>query len=345
MLKYFLCCARVATVCAILASACLAQTPGRAQLDITLLDYNGSSSKHYTVVWVTTESGAFIKSLRKQGPSSWTSKEWNDHCQTWNTARAGSTSLDGYTSATASGYSGTNSPVVCAWDGRDASNQLVPDGKYKFWVQYAENSGQGPHTTGGLLWTKGPAAATNSYPNQGANFTGMRVAWTPSASPPTAPTITSTPPPAIGTVGVPYSFTCTAAGTAPINFSASGLPAGVEISEGGVISGVPTTAGTFNGIVTAANGTLPNATQPFVVVVNVVPASIALATSEAGNVILRGTGPANGRYTIATSTNASLALSQWPALANGSFDGQGNFGFTNAINSSLPALFYLLRVP
>lgn len=314
-------------------------------MDVTLLDYNGSGAKHYTVVWVTTESGAFIKSLRKQGPSSWTSSEWNSHCRTWNTARANSTVLDGYTSATASSYTGTNSPVVCSWDGRNAANQLVPDGNYKFWVQYAENSGQGPYTTDGLVWTKGPAAATNSYPNQGANFSDMRVTWTPSAPPPTAPMFTSAPLPATGTVGVPYNFTCAATGTSPITFSASGLPAGVEISPLGVISGVPTDHGAFNGTVTASNGTLPNATQPFSIVVSVVPATIASASLEAGGVILRGTGPANGRYTIATSPEASLAAPQWPALATGSFDGQGNFGFTNAINPALPALFYLLRVP
>ena len=35
-----------------------------------------SGPKHYTVAWVTTSRGTFIKSLRKQGPSSWTSSQW-----------------------------------------------------------------------------------------------------------------------------------------------------------------------------------------------------------------------------------------------------------------------------
>lgn len=47
-----------------------AQADGGAKLEAAILDYTGASStKHWTVVWVTTESGAFIKSLRKQGPS------------------------------------------------------------------------------------------------------------------------------------------------------------------------------------------------------------------------------------------------------------------------------------
>ncbi len=63
--------------------------------------------------------------------------------------------VDGYTSATASTYTGTNSPVILTWNCRDTNNVLVADGNYKFWVQYAENSGAGPYTTNGLLWTKG----------------------------------------------------------------------------------------------------------------------------------------------------------------------------------------------
>ena len=47
-----------------------------------------------------------------------------------------------------------------------------------------------------------------------------------------------------GTVGVPYSFTMGASGgTAPYRWTATGLPAGLSISNGGVITGTPTSAG------------------------------------------------------------------------------------------------------
>jgi hypothetical protein len=228
----------------------LAQTAGSAKLEATILDYTGSSSaSHYAVVWVTTQAGAFVKSLRKQGPSSWTSSEWSSHCSTWNTARAGSTVLDGYSSATATTYTGTNSPIILTWNCRDAGNNLMPDGNYKFWIQYAENSGQGPYTTSGLLWTKGATTATNTYANQGANFANMKVTWSPSATP---PAITSVALPATGIVGVPYNFNCTASGNAPITFTAPGLPTGLTISSAGVISGNLKAAGTFTGTITAA---------------------------------------------------------------------------------------------
>lgn len=164
-----------------------AQTAGTAKLEANILDYTGTSgASHYAVVWVTTQAGAFVKSLRKQGPSNWTSSEWGSHCSTWNTARAGSTVLDGYSSATATSYTGTNSPIVLNWNCRDASNNLMPDGNYKFWIQYAENSGQGPVTTSGLLWTKGATSATNTFANQGVNFANMKVTWT-ATTPPALP--------------------------------------------------------------------------------------------------------------------------------------------------------------
>lgn len=322
-----------------------AQTDGRATLEVTLLDYNGPSTKHYTVVWVTTSTGAFVKSLRKQGPGSWSSKEWNDHCQTWNTARAGSTVLDGYTSATASNYSGTNSPVVCAWNGRDASGSLMPDGTYKFWIQYAENNGQGPYTTGGLVWTKGPSGATNTYANRGVNFSGMRVTWLPSTPAATAPLISSATPPGTATVGVPYTFTCTATGTAPISFSASGLPTGLQISPAGEISGSPLAAGTFPGHITAANGTLPNASQPFSIAVGTVPASFTAIRRDGANVVLDASGPPNGAYAVLTSTEPIRPAAGTTPLGTGTFDAQGHLLHTNAVEAGVPRLYYWLRVP
>jgi hypothetical protein len=324
----------------------LAQTAGSARLEATILNYVGTSgASHYTVVWVTTQAGGFVKSLRKQGPSNWASSEWGNHCGTWNTVRAGSTALDGYSSATATTYTGTNSPIILTWNGRDASNNLMPDGNYKFWIQYAENSGQGPVTTGGLLWTKGAVTTTNTYANQGANFASMKVIWSPSVPATVAPTITSVAPPATGIVGVPYGFNCTATGTAPITFTALGLPTGLTISSTGIISGNPTTAGIFAGMITAANGTLPNATQPFSIVVSVVPANIAAVRLNANTFVMSGSGPANGSYTVLTAPSPETLPAQWTAIATNSFDGAGNFSFTNAIDSGVSQKLYRLRVP
>ena len=331
-------------------TASFAQTDGGARLETTILDYNGTSTRHWTVVWVTTSSGTFIKSLRKQGPS-WTSTHWDSHCSVWNTARGGSASgsqaLDGYSSATAADYGTTvtNNPIIWTWNCRDASNNLMADGSYKFWVQYAEDNGQGPYTTSGLLWTKGPSGGTTTYGNQGANFSNMKVVWTPSAPPPVAPTITSAAPTATGTVSVPYNFTCAATGTAPIKFSAVSLPTGLTININGVISGRPTAGGTFNGTITATNGTLPNATQPFSIVVSVVPASFTSVRAEGTKLVMSGNGPANGNYAVLTSTNANASAGQWTPNATNSFGAGGSFSYTNALDLSVPRKFYRLRLP
>jgi hypothetical protein len=67
-----------------------------------------------------------------------------------------------------------------------------------------------------------------------------------------APAISSGTPPG-GTVGTAYSFTVTASGSPA--FSATGLPPGLGIDPiSGVISGTPTTPGSFNATITATNG-------------------------------------------------------------------------------------------
>jgi autotransporter-associated beta strand protein len=65
-----------------------------------------------------------------------------------------------------------------------------------------------------------------------------------------------------------------------------------------------------------------------------------------GNVVVSGTNNTgrSGTYHILTSTNLSLAISNWNALTNGFFDGSGNFSSTNAAGTNRQQ-FYILQVP
>jgi len=74
--------------------------------------------------------------------------------------------------------------------------------------------------------------------------------------------------------------------------------------------------------------------------------TIQHVTMSGGNIILSGTnnsGP-GGTYHVLTSTNLLLPRTNWTVLANGSFDSNGKFFFTNAIGTT-PRKFYTLRVP
>jgi autotransporter-associated beta strand protein len=80
-------------------------------------------------------------------------------------------------------------------------------------------------------------------------------------------------------------------------------------------------------------------------VISVTRPGIASFSFAGGNVILRGTnGPANGSYSVLTSTNVALPLDQWVPLSTNRFDGTGSFNSTNAMNPGEPGRFYLLRL-
>ncbi|HUN06755.1 MAG TPA: putative Ig domain-containing protein, partial [Aggregatilineales bacterium] len=161
-------------------------------------------------------------------------------------------------------------------------------------ITFAVSSGALP--PGLTLTTAGVLSGT---PTTAGTFTGTVTASNgvaPSASQPfsitinpapVAPSITSAAP-ASGTVGTAYSHTYTASGTAPISFAltSGALPPGLTLSSAGVLSGNPTTAGTFTGTVTASNGVAPNASQPFSITINPAPVapSITSAAPAAGTV-------------------------------------------------------------
>lgn len=152
-----------------------------------------------------------------------------------------------------------------------AASQPIPNGGWSVvtpgtqppaWISLpalANGTLSGIPGTGDLGTTAFSVIATNSNGPSAAQAVSLTV------SPPTAPAITSSAPAATGTVGTPYSFAFAATGTAPITWSVTGgtQPAGLTLnSSSGVLSGTPTTAGTYTFAVQATNGTLPNAVAP-----------------------------------------------------------------------------------
>ncbi|MBN8621271.1 MAG: putative Ig domain-containing protein, partial [Anaerolineae bacterium] len=151
-------------------------------------------------------------------------------------------------------------------------------------ITYSVTAGALP--TGLTLSTAGVISGTPTVPG---NYTGTVTATNGAAPdatqnfnitiavPTAAPVITSAAP-IDGTESVAYSHTYTATGTLPITYSvtAGALPTGLTLSSAGVISGTPTAVGTYTGTVTATNGTLPDATQNFTIVIGTVPVAPAV---------------------------------------------------------------------
>lgn len=118
-----------------------------------------------------------------------------------------------------------------------------------------------------------------------------------------------------GTVNTPYVQTLSASGDTPIVWSlASGsLPAGLQLSSTGIISGTPTSPGTASFTVKASNTIPPDATRQFSITINPAPAySIAVAPSALsfGTVNTGYAQPAAQTVTVTNTGNQSVTLNQ-----------------------------------
>ncbi|EEF58976.1 IPT/TIG domain-containing protein [Pedosphaera parvula] len=77
------------------------------------------------------------------------------------------------------------------------------------------------------------------------------------------------------------------------------------------------------------------------------PPTIQHVTLNAGNFVMSGTNNSGlgGTYHVLTSTDLSVQRTNWTILTSGSFDGSGNFSFTNPVGSTSARHFYTLQVP
>jgi hypothetical protein len=84
-----------------------------------------------------------------------------------------------------------------------------------------------------------------------------------------------------GTVGMAYSHTLAASGGGTVTWTldAGALPKGLTLSGAGVISGIPTTAGTETFTVRASNGVSPDAAQLLSITINPAPEGTGAVTT------------------------------------------------------------------
>lgn len=163
---------------AICFSSGIAQnTAGTMTFKVTTNSSTGYSPKHGLIIWLENSSGTFIKTKLKQ-----TSNGNLDHFATW-TAKSGSNVVDATTGATLTSH-GTRTVV---WNGTDVSGNVVADGVYKVWVEFAWASSK---TTGKMAtsfsFTKGTAADHQAPANYTSGTTGylnsITIDWVPTST-------------------------------------------------------------------------------------------------------------------------------------------------------------------
>jgi hypothetical protein len=334
----------------LLGPALGAPTSGTVKLTATINDITTSiGTAHDCVVWVATGTGTFIKTLWKQGDNSFSASDGDwDHFNTWNNVRNGSTAFDGYTSATATSYAATtpsppiigiaSNPIIATWNCLDANNNLVADGTYQFFIQYAEQgTAQGPVTAPALLnWTKGPNASSSPTVNQSPNFTKLSIVWTPEVPHPTivveqpagtalvsgSGTVSFGSSP-VGTA-VPLTFTLKNSGTANLtgiavtkngtnatDFTVTTSPATTVAAAGSTTFTVnfnPTAGGTRTAALQiASNDTTRN---PFIINLSGTGTAPVIAVEQpAGTSLVSGTGTTNfGSKVVGTPTPLTFTI-------------------------------------
>ena len=163
------------------------------------------------------------------------------------------------------------------------------------------------------------------------------------------PVVVQSPSAAAG-VNTPYSASFTAiGGTAPYSWSlASGtLPGGLSLSAAGVLSGTPTTAGTFSFTVQVADAATPSQVRSAAVSLTVSPALITVTTSSVADATvgssyaqsLAATGgtPPYSWSVIGGALPAGLALSA-AGVISGTPTAPGTFSFTvRVVDSASPS--------
>ena len=202
------------------------------------------------------------------------------------------------------------------------TNGSLPDG-----LSLGQNTGVisgKPNTAGTFNFT---VQATNIAGN---NTKALSITIGTSAI---APTITTTSLPN-GTIGSIYNQSLTATGTAPITWSyySGNLPSGLSLDQNtGVISGTPTTAGTFNFTVQATN-TIGSDTKNLSIIVN--PSGSFISVTDVIISPCPATLKVNGTLQLTTTilpSNATNKNVNWSS-SNNSIANVSSSGRVTALN-------------
>ena len=107
-------------------------------------------------------------------------------------------------------------------------------------------------------------------------------------------------------------------------------------------------AGTFSGLglPPAVNWQAAYGATNFTLVVGSAKPRFGTFSLSGTNLIFNGIGGSPGsNYVVLASTNLTVPLANWTALATNIFDGTGQFHFTNPVTSAKPRQFFNFKLP
>src|SRR5216110_210316 len=157
------------------------------------------------------------------------------------------------------------------------------------------------NTTSGLISGTPTTAGTYSVTISATNGGGTGSATLTLTINPAKPVITS-PLTATGQVGVAFSYQITATNN-PTSFNATGLPAGLSVNTStGLISGTPTTAGTYSITISATNAGGTGSATLTLTINNPVPTITSISPTSTTVGSAQFTLTVNGTKFVSTST-------------------------------------------
>lgn len=136
---------------------------------LTVTNHGSYSPRNIGAIWVTTESGTFVKTLQRWG------NNYLQYLTRWHAATSSGNTTGAVTGATLSSHSTHN----LTWNCRNTSNVQVADGNYKIWVEFTETNGAGPYTS--VTFTKG-ASAVHLTPANTTYFHNVVLNFTPTTT-------------------------------------------------------------------------------------------------------------------------------------------------------------------
>ena len=268
----------------------------------------------------------------------------------------------------------TNGPPVITVQ---PTNQLLETGQNAFLVSAAVGSPplgyQWQVQQTNLTWTNvvnggsvsgatnNTLTISNAQTNNGGNYQVIVTNYVGSVTSSVAVlTVTSAPfftvQPTNQTVGVGSTVVFNINGYATAPYFLQWLKDGLDLVDGGNISGstsaslMITNAQTSNNgnywiVITNNYGSVTSSVVTLTVLSAPLFGGITAAGGPNGAFILSGIGGTSGsNYFVLTSTNLAIPLASWTPIATNQFGNLGQFSFTNTPPTNVPQLFYILQM-